>query len=76
MFMVGLAVFTLAALATGLAQQPSWLITASAVQGVGAVFLAPSTPALLTVSFPEGRERTRAVTATDMTGREEVAYCG
>jgi predicted MFS family arabinose efflux permease len=37
------------------------LITARAVQGVGAAILAPSTLALLTVSFPEGRERTRAV---------------
>jgi EmrB/QacA subfamily drug resistance transporter len=61
MFIWGLALFTAASLAVGLAQNPAWLITARAVQGVGAAVLAPSTLALLTVSFPEGRERTRAV---------------
>jgi EmrB/QacA subfamily drug resistance transporter len=61
MFIAGLALFTLASLAVGLAQNPGWLIGARAVQGVGAAVLAPSTLALLTVSFPEGRERTRAV---------------
>jgi len=61
MFGWGLALFTVASLAVGLAQSPAWLITARAIQGIGAAVLAPSTLALLTVSFPEGRERTRAV---------------
>jgi MFS family permease len=61
MFIWGLALFTAASLAVGLAQNPAWLIIARAVQGVGAAVLAPSTLALLTVSFPEGRDRTRAV---------------
>ncbi len=61
MFIFGLFVFTLASLAIGLAQNPTWLISARAVQGVGAAILAPSTLALLQMNFPEGPERTRAV---------------
>ncbi len=61
MFRYGLALFTIASLAVGATQNPTWLIIARAVQGIGAAILAPSTLALLTVSFPEGRERTRAV---------------
>ncbi|HSV78783.1 MAG TPA: MFS transporter [Ramlibacter sp.] len=61
MFMVGVAVFTLASLAVGLAQTAGWLIAARAAQGVGAAVLAPATLALLTTSFAEGPERTRAV---------------
>jgi EmrB/QacA subfamily drug resistance transporter len=61
MFVAGLALFTAASLAIGLAPSAAWLLAARAVQGVGAAILAPSTLALLTASFPEGRERTRAV---------------
>lgn len=63
MFVVGLAVFTLASVAVGLAPTGGWLVAARAVQGVGAAVLAPSTLALLTASFPEGPERTRATAA-------------
>lgn len=61
MFMVGLALFTLASLAIGLAQSPVWMIAARAVQGVGAAILAPSTLSLLSTHFPEGPARTRAL---------------
>jgi MFS family permease len=61
MFVAGLAVFTAASLAVGLAQSPAWLLAARAAQGVGAATLAPSTLALLSASFPEGPQRTRAV---------------
>jgi MFS family permease len=61
MFIAGIAVFTAASLATGLAQSAGWLIISRAMQGVGAAILAPSTLALLSTSFPEGPERTRAV---------------
>jgi MFS family permease len=61
MFVAGVAIFTAASLAIGLAQSPAWLVTGRAVQGVGAAILAPATLALLSTSFPEGRERTRAV---------------
>lgn len=61
MFIVGLGLFTVASLAIGLAGSAAWLIAARAVQGVGAAILAPSTLALLSVHFPEGPQRTRAL---------------
>src|SRR3954454_8768135 len=60
-FVAGVAVFTLASLTAGLAQSAGWLLAARAVQGVGAAIAAPSTLALLTTSFREGAERTRAL---------------
>ncbi len=61
MFVVGIALFTVASLAAGLAQTAAWLLVARSLQGAGAAIAAPSTLALLTTSFPEGPERTRAV---------------
>jgi len=61
MFIAGLALFSLASLAIGLAQSAAWLLAARAIQGVGAAILAPSTLALLSTNFAEGPERTRAV---------------
>jgi EmrB/QacA subfamily drug resistance transporter len=60
-FLAGIAVFTTASLLAGLAQSPTWLLAARTVQGVGAAIAAPSTLALLTVTFREEDERTRAV---------------
>ena len=57
----GLALFTVASLAIGLADTPAAMIVARAIQGVGAAILAPSTLALLQTTFAEGRERTRAI---------------
>src|SRR4051812_24296340 len=62
-FVVGIAVFTAASLAAGLAQSSTWLLAARAFQGLGAAIAAPSSLALLTTSFPEGHERTRALAA-------------
>jgi len=62
-FVAGIALFTAASLMGGLAQSAAWLLTARAVQGIGAAIAAPSTLALLQTSFPEGPERTRAVGA-------------
>jgi EmrB/QacA subfamily drug resistance transporter len=60
-FMAGIALFTASSLIAGLAQSPAWLLAARAAQGVGAAIAAPSTLALLTITFREGIERTRAV---------------
>ncbi|SHL07792.1 MFS transporter [Actinacidiphila paucisporea] len=60
-FLTGLALFTAASLAGGLAQNPTMLITARVVQGLGSAVLAPTTLSILTTSFPEGPERTRAI---------------
>ncbi|MFG2221935.1 MFS transporter [Streptomyces sp. NPDC048644] len=60
-FVVGLALFTLASLAGGLAQEPWQLIAARTIQGVGAAVLSPATLTILTTSFPTGPARTRAI---------------
>ena len=62
-FVVGIALFTFASLMGGLAQSSSWLLAARAVQGIGAAIAAPSTLALLQISFREGPERARAIGA-------------
>src|SRR5471032_1507022 len=62
-FVAGIAVFTLASLAGGLAQSAGWLLAARAVQGMGAAIAAPSTLALLQISLREGPERARAIGA-------------
>jgi EmrB/QacA subfamily drug resistance transporter len=62
-FVAGIALFTAASMLGGLAQSPGWLLAARALQGVGAAIAAPSTLALLTTSFREGPERTRAIAA-------------
>ncbi|MCW2994418.1 MAG: transporter [Conexibacter sp.] len=60
-FLVGIAVFSTASLLAGVAQSAEWLLVARALQGVGAALAAPSTLALLTTTFREGTERTRAL---------------
>jgi EmrB/QacA subfamily drug resistance transporter len=60
-FAAGLVLFTLASLACGLAPSAAALLTARAVQGVGAALVAPAALALLTTARPEGRPRARAV---------------
>jgi EmrB/QacA subfamily drug resistance transporter len=62
-FLVGLTVFTASSLLGGLAQDQAWLITARAVQGLGAAILAPATLTILTSSFPEGPARAWALGA-------------
>lgn len=61
MFMIGLVVFSLASLAGGIAQSESWLISARAVQGLGAAVVAPAALSIITVTFTEGAERNRAL---------------
>lgn len=59
-FLVGMVGFGLASLYGGLAQSGVELILARGLQGVFAALLAPSALALLTVTFPSGRERNTA----------------
>ena len=61
MFLGGIGLFTLASLAGGLATTPGVLLAARALQGVGGAFASPAVLALIVTSFPEGRERTRAL---------------
>jgi len=61
MFLGGVALFTLASFAGGLAQSPEWLVAARAAQGVGAAMAAPGVLALLTTSAPDEPARLRAL---------------
>ena len=61
MFVAGISLFTLASLAGGLATTAGLLLAARALQGVGGAFASPAVLALIVTSFPEGRERTRAL---------------
>jgi EmrB/QacA subfamily drug resistance transporter len=60
-FMAGIALFTAASLAGGLAQSPGWLLAARAAQGAGGAFASPAVLAMITASFADGRERARAL---------------
>jgi len=59
-FIVGLAVFTGASLACGLATGPDMLIAARVVQGVGAALMNPATLSIITATFPP-RQRGMAI---------------
>jgi EmrB/QacA subfamily drug resistance transporter len=61
LFIVGLLLFAAASLAGGLAQSEGWLISARAVQGLGAALLSPAALSLVTVLFAEGSERNKAM---------------
>ena len=60
-FVAGIGLFTLASLAGGLSTSAGMLLAARAVQGAGGALAAPAVLALVVSSFPEGRERTRAL---------------
>jgi EmrB/QacA subfamily drug resistance transporter len=55
MFFAGVALFTVASAACGVAPSAGWLIAFRAVQGLGAAILMPQTLALLTMVFPAER---------------------
>jgi EmrB/QacA subfamily drug resistance transporter len=61
LFLGGVALFTLASLAGGLAPTSGLLIAARVAQGIGAAAAGPSTLALITTTFTEPRERIRAL---------------
>src|SRR5271166_1820648 len=60
MFLLGVAVFAAASIICGFASSIQQLITARAVQGIGAAFLVPGSLALISASFGES-ERGRAI---------------
>jgi EmrB/QacA subfamily drug resistance transporter len=60
LFLLGLAVFTGASLAGGLAGSVETLVAARALQGVGAAFMTPTTLAIISATFTQ-RERGLAV---------------
>jgi MFS family permease len=64
----GLMLYAGASLAGGLAPSGEVLLAARAVQGLGGALVFPSTLALINTTFPEGRERNRALAVWGGTG--------
>jgi EmrB/QacA subfamily drug resistance transporter len=60
-FLGGLIVFTLASLFAGLAWSEASLISARALQGLGAAVITPAALSILSTTFVEGRERNVAL---------------
>jgi EmrB/QacA subfamily drug resistance transporter len=67
-FMAGVALFTIASLACGLASSEGFLIAARAVQGLGAAIISPSALSIITTTFEEGSERNKALGAWGAVG--------
>ena len=61
LFMIGLAVFTGASLLNGIATSSSILIGGRALQGFGAALVSPAALSIVTTTFAEGKERTKAL---------------
>ena len=61
-FLTGLAVFTTASLASGLAWSPTALIVSRAAQGLGAAMLTPGALSIITATYT-GEQRTKALAA-------------
>ncbi|MFR9751854.1 MFS transporter [Nocardia sp. 004] len=61
MLIVGVAVFTLASLLCGLAQNAPMLLAARAFQGAGAAIAAPTAFALVATTFAPGKARNQAI---------------
>jgi EmrB/QacA subfamily drug resistance transporter len=63
LFVIGLAVFTAASFANGVAQSTGMLIAGRAAQGLGGALVAPAVLAIIVATFPETGERTKALFA-------------
>jgi EmrB/QacA subfamily drug resistance transporter len=60
-FLAGLVVFTVASLLNGLAPSSEVLILFRGLQGLGAALIAPAALSIITATFSEGAERTKAM---------------
>ena len=68
MFATGIAVFTVASAACGLAPGPGWLIGFRAVQGLGAAMLMPQTLTIITNTFPPSAAAPRSASGARSRG--------
>ena len=60
-FLVGVVIFTVASLLNGLAPSSEFLIIFRGLQGLGAALIAPAALSIITTTFAEGAERTKAM---------------
>ncbi len=61
LFVAGVTVFSVASLVNGLASSEEMLIGARALQGLGGALMSPAALAVITTTFAEGSERTKAL---------------
>jgi EmrB/QacA subfamily drug resistance transporter len=60
-FLIGVVVFTVASLLNGISPSSELLIVFRGVQGLGAAMIAPAALSIITTTFEEGAERTKAM---------------
>jgi EmrB/QacA subfamily drug resistance transporter len=60
-FVAGLVLFTSASLLCALAPSETWLIVSRGAQGLGAALVSPAALSIVTTTFAEGAERTKAL---------------
>src|ERR1041384_5257458 len=60
-FIAGTILFSVASLLNGLATSSGMLIAFRALQGLGAALVSPAALSIITTTFPEGPERTKAL---------------
>ena len=68
LFLVGIVVFTVASLISGLAWSEGALIGARALQGLGAAIVTPAALSIISTTFAEGSERNKALGAWGAVG--------
>ncbi|HUB73813.1 MAG TPA: MFS transporter [Solirubrobacteraceae bacterium] len=61
LFMVGVLVFSGASMLNGLAQTSGMLVAGRALQGLGGAIVSPAALAIITTTFPDSAERTKAL---------------
>src|SRR4051794_30738407 len=61
LFVAGVALFSVASLVNGIATSSEMLVAGRALQGLGAALVSPAALSIVTTTFAEGRDRTRAL---------------
>jgi EmrB/QacA subfamily drug resistance transporter len=61
LFMAGVIVFTLASMLNGLAQSSGMLIIGRGLQGLGGALVSPAALSIVTTTFSDGEQRTKAL---------------
>ncbi|MFE7530045.1 MFS transporter [Kitasatospora sp. NPDC057542] len=73
LFFWATAVFALVSLAGGLVSDGTLLVVSRVIKGVAAAFIAPAAMSIITTTFKEGPERTRAMGIFSLTGASGYA---
>jgi EmrB/QacA subfamily drug resistance transporter len=61
LFLWGVAIFSAASLLNGLATSDTWLVASRGLQGLGGALVSPAALSIITTTFAEGDDRTKAL---------------